>query len=72
MALCWRFRDAWEDVQKLNSSLFEVREIANNVLYFNDRSDYPSALWEILKVVAPDLFEEDDMPKLEYMGEDDD
>lgn len=47
----------------------EVKKIANNALYFDDDSDFATALWEILEKVAPELFEESDMPKLKYIEE---
>lgn len=45
----------------------KVYAIANNVLYFDDNSDYSSALWEILAVVKPELFKDDDCPILDYI-----
>jgi hypothetical protein len=33
----------------------KVFKIANNILCFDDNSDYGSALWEILLVLKPDL-----------------
>ena len=44
--------------------LDEVYKIANNVLYFDDNSDYQSALWEILEVINPEI---DADAKLEYI-----
>lgn len=35
--------------------LKKIYEIANNVLYLNDNSDYCSALYEICKEIRPDL-----------------
>lgn len=34
--------------------------IANNALYFNDKSDYQSALWEICETLNPLAFESDE------------
>jgi len=45
----------------------EVKQIANNVLYFNDSSDYSSALWEILELVSPETFKDDPEPELSYI-----
>jgi len=39
----------------------EVYKIANNALYFNDNSDYKTALWEILSTLNPDLEEETEL-----------
>ena len=43
----------------------KVTVIANNVLYFDDSSDYGTALYQILSVVAPDI----DLDELEYIEE---
>lgn len=34
-------------------------KIANNAIYFDDNSDYRSALWEICKVLSPKIDEEE-------------
>lgn len=49
--------------------IIKVLEIANNALYFNDRSDYQTALYQILRVIKPDMFDEDGYlkEKLKYM-----
>lgn len=44
-----------------------ISKEANNVLYFNDGSDYSSALWKILEIAKPELFKETDMPDLLFM-----
>ena len=49
-------------------ALRKIRQIANNALYFDDSSDYGTALWEILDIVAPELFSDDDLPELTYDG----
>jgi len=48
----------------IKEKLDEVYRIANNVLYFDDNSDYVSALWEILLTANPDL---DTFEKLKYI-----
>lgn len=45
----------------------EVKKIANNVLYFDDNNDYSTALWKILKIVAPEIFSDSDCPELNYI-----
>ena len=46
----------------------KVCMIANNALYFDNNSDYSSALWEILEVVKPELFQDqEDCPLLDYI-----
>jgi len=42
----------------------EVYRIANNALYFDDNSDYKTALWEVLAALNPDL---DYEKKLKYI-----
>lgn len=44
----------------------KVKRLANNVLYFDDSSDYCCALWDILRTVNPDLGE---YPILNYIEE---
>jgi len=57
------------------TKLDKIAEIANNILYLGDNSDYRNALWDILRITSPDLWgcEDDDAPKkeLEYMEESD-
>ena len=68
---------AKEEILKLRkaistcAALDEVRKIANDVLYFDDNSDYGTALWQILNKVAPELFDEDGdiINDLEYSGD---
>jgi len=45
----------------------EIVKIANNVLYFDDNSDYCTALWEILTKSKPEMFEDSDEPVLKYI-----
>ncbi len=42
----------------------KIFRIANNILYFDDSSDYGTALWEILVILKPEI--EDN---LEYIEE---
>ena len=46
--------------QIINEAYKEV----NNVLYFDDSSDYCSALWSTLRILKPDL---EEYPKLKYI-----
>lgn len=46
-------------------NVLEAFKIANNAIYFNDKSDYLNALYNICKVIKPDL-SEDEIGK-EYM-----
>ena len=51
-----------DHVTKLQKKLDKVVELAVAVLYFDDRSDYGSALWDIINAVNSDaavLLEED-------------
>lgn len=43
----------------------KVYRIANNVLYFDDSSDYQTALWEILNCLNPGI---DPYEELEYIA----
>ena len=45
----------------------KVTRIANNALYFDDSSDYATALWEILSAVQPEWFADDAEPDLVYI-----
>jgi len=35
----------------------KVTQIANNVIYFDDSSDYRTALWEILSAINPEKYD---------------
>lgn len=37
-----------------SKQLDEIFKIANNVIYFNDNSDYLTALYEICGIIKPD------------------
>ena len=43
----------------------KVYQIANNALYFDDSSDYHSALWAILNCLNPEI---DPYEELEYIA----
>ena len=51
-------------IGKLEAENRRAKRIANNALYFDDSSDYGTALWEIL-----DLPEDGEIPELEYVKE---
>ena len=46
-----------------------INIIANNVLYFDDNSDYRTALWRILKVINPDMPDGEEVEELNYIVE---
>ena len=48
----------------VKEKLDEIYRIANNVLYFDDNSDYQTVLWEVLMTINPDL---DTFEKLKYI-----
>lgn len=50
-----------------NEEVKKIEEISNNALYFNDNSDYETALWEILTIVSPDKFVNDSCPELDFI-----
>lgn len=58
----------YEEVKEksLEDRVKEAYTLANNALYFNDRSDYEYALWEILMALNPELNENE---KLKYIDE---
>ena len=45
----------------------EAFKIANNALYFDDSSDYQSALWEVMSILKPELFKNDETPDLKFI-----
>ena len=47
--------------------LEKIKEISNNILCFDDSSDFGTALWEILEIVYPEIFEDNSEPELEYI-----
>ena len=54
------FKNILSELNKLS----EIEKIINNVLYFDDSSDYGTSLWEALKVINPEL---DEYESLSYM-----
>jgi hypothetical protein len=38
---------------KMADIIEEVTKVASNALYFDDSSDYRTALWEILAIINP-------------------
>ena len=54
-------------LRSLESKKQIVKRLANNALYLEDRLDYGSALWQILHTVAPEMFREEEEPKLELI-----
>lgn len=51
----------------MRSKLEEILRISNNVLYFDDSSDFESALWEIVEIIKTEWFDKDNMPELKYI-----
>ena len=47
--------------------LAAINKTANNVLYFDDSNDYPTALWEILELINPEIFADDPEPTLIFI-----
>lgn len=48
-------------------ALERVHRIANNALYFDDSSDYGTALWQVLDTITPEIFKDNDLPELQYI-----
>ena len=57
-----------EEIYELKNKINKMYEIANNAIYFNDSSDYLSALYEVCMVIA----EDEDKIGEEFIGEDED
>ena len=64
--------NAYDGLRKANRKLSEqensIKEayiVANNALYFNDNSDYGTALFKILKILNPAFNEEDELVYIE-------
>ncbi len=51
------------DKQKLEA----IYKVANNVLYFDDISDYQTSLWEILEIFNPEIYVDDPEPELKLI-----
>ena len=52
---------------KLTNKLKQCEIIANNVLYFHDKSDYEVSLYEILNIIQDKNINESRYDKLSYM-----
>lgn len=52
--------------QKYKEETSKIYIEANNTLYFDDSSDYCGALWNILRIINPNL---EEYPDLEYIEE---
>jgi len=59
-----------EKCKMLNNKekLKAINEKANNALYFDDSSDYKTALWEILEIINPEIFSDNPKPKLKFIN----
>jgi hypothetical protein len=55
-----------EKLQRFEEKENKAFSIANNVIYFNDRSDYLSALYEVCKALKPTI--EDEKIGIKYIG----
>lgn len=58
----------YKEIEKKDKIIKSVYREANNVLYFDDNSDYCCALWEILRIINPEL---EEYPTLNYIDEED-
>lgn len=62
-----------DKVDELNKKLEKAYTKANNYLYFDDSSDYGVALWEVIRVLKPELAEKwdnnEEYPELKYIEE---
>lgn len=55
---------------EFNKKIREAYRVANNILWFDDSSDYCSALWDILHILNPDLPDDNYEIELKYIEED--
>ena len=55
-----------QERDELKAKLARIEREANNVIYFDDNSDYPSALWTIL-IVCNEKYNGMYMDELEYI-----
>lgn len=68
-ALIWitkRYKEQQKALEQKDKMIKKAYIEANNVLYFDDNSDYCSALWTILHTLNPDL---EEYPELSYIDE---
>jgi len=56
-------------INKLENRIKKIKWISNNVLYFDDNSDYECALWDVLAVANDWTDEERENAKLKYIDE---
>ncbi len=56
-------------INKLSNKDREVLTIATNSIYFNDSSDYRTALWEIINFLSNERIEECDSELFELLNE---
>lgn len=67
---CPLVRDLEEEINNLKHKLKQCEIISNNVLYFDDNSDYETALWQVLNVTQDRTVDDDCYDiKLEYTEE---
>ena len=55
------------EISMLKHKLKQCEIIANNVLYFHDKSDYEISLYEILNIIQDKNINESRYDKLSYM-----
>lgn len=55
-----------KEIEKNENIIKNVYREANNILYLDDSSDYGGALWDILRIINPDL---EEYPTLKYIKE---
>lgn len=60
----------YEFINDLNNADKEILRIASNAIYFNDNSDYLSALWEIVNIVSDNKVEDCDSKLFDLLNED--
>jgi len=56
-------------LEKLTPREKEILRIASNAIYFNDRSDYLSALWEVVNLLSNNSIEDCNSILFELLNE---
>lgn len=55
------------NMDEMTKKIIEAFMIANNALYFNNSSDYASALWEICSLLNPGVYKDEEADKLLFI-----
>jgi len=59
-------------IKYMEELIKQVEIISNNTICLQDNSDFETALWKILSIVKPEIFEYTPCPELKLIEEPDD